>query len=283
MDNQDGKVKSRNLHICVLNYRGWIENPHYHSMVVFGHALGLMNRAFNWISPSHTVLATARQIGVNQCLKDKDAELLLFIDDDMTFMPGDFFDLEKQLMENEDIDCIGGLCFANSIPTKPCLFGFVEGCKEYHEEQIWWHIMTDYPRDQTFQVYMTGMAFMLIKRKMLDEMRRDEDGEIIPNYMHFHYHHPLVFNEDLAFCMKARDKGFKVWVDSRVKIGHIWKDRPIISEHIYDSHGRAIEYSKGLPHYGPVSKDESWKIKPVEPEKVADVVGDQAFAGFQDV
>lgn len=273
--------ESRRLHIAIPNYRGWIEAPHYQSMVTLAHAIGVVNRSFYWVCPTHTIVATARQIAVNKVLEDPDAEMLMFIDDDMTFGPGDYFALEKQLEENEDIDCIGGLCFGNSIPTKPCVFGLVEGHEEYNRENIWWHVLTDYPRDQTFQTYLTGMAFMLISRKMLDAMRRDENGEIIQNYLHFHYDHPMVFNEDLAFCMKARDAGFKIWVDSRVKIGHISKDRPLIDEHIYDAHGRAIEYNKGLPHYEPVSPEETWKIRPVEPDNVRDIVGDKAFAGFQ--
>jgi len=274
-DNGKTRVLKRDLHIAIPNYRGTVEQAHYMSMVTFGHALGLMNRSFNWVCPTHTIVATARQIAVNNLLRDPEGEWLLFIDDDMVFSPQDFFNIEKQLLERDDIDCIGGLCMANSLPTKPCVFGMVEGCEEYHQERIWWHIMTDYPRDQTFQVYLTGMAFMLIKKSMLDAMRRDEDGNVIPNYMHFHYDHPMIFNEDLAFCMRAKDAGFKVWVDSRVKIGHIAKDRVIISEEIYDTHNRAIEYNKGLPHYEPVSEDKTWMVRPVEMEKVADIVSDK--------
>ena len=40
--------------------------------------------------------------------------------------------------------------------------------------------------------------------------------------------------EDIGFCINAGEKGYDIWCDSRVKLGHISKDRPIISEETYE-------------------------------------------------
>lgn len=258
------------LHIARPSYRGWTESAPTESLVLFAHALGLRHRSFNYISPTGTIVSVSRQMAVNQVLHDEEAEFLMFLDDDMTFLPADYFSLETQMID-EDLDFISGLCFKNSIPTSPCVFGFVKGCTEFSHSHCWWTFMTDYPEDQLFQAYMTGLAFTLIRKRLLVKMcERQEKEETVldgPNglkqYSHFHLPHPFVHNEDLAFCMKARMAGAKIMVDSRVKIGHVSKDRPIINEYIYKMHKNTPEYSFEYGRFMPDSAENSWQVVPV--------------------
>lgn len=254
------------LHIGTPNYRGVVEQQHHKCMGLLLHALGQQRRGFNWVGPTGTIVGTARQECVNQLLSDPEGQYLFFIDDDMTFEVEDFFRLEKYIIEN-DLDYVTGLCFSNEIPTKPCIFGMVEGCTEMSDEHLWWNIMTDYPRDQLFEIYMSGLAFAVISKRMLNEMRKIDDRVVdFPKYSHFHMDHIYVQNEDLAFCIKARQAGFKLHCDSSVKIGHISKSRPIINEAIWDMHGDAIEYAKEIPRSVPVSPDKTWMVRHLNPE-----------------
>ena len=137
------------------------------------------------------------------------------------------------------------LAFANSTPTKPCIFGRVPEIEE-GSEKPWWTIVTDYPRKQVFEVLASGFGMVLISKKMLDAMRRDEKGEIIPEFQHFKFNHKLMAHEDVAFGLNARAKGFKLYCDSGTTIGHISKERPIICEEVYDMWGDSVEYGAGI-------------------------------------
>lgn len=254
------------LHIGRPSYRGWTEAGAVESLMILTHALGLRRRSFNYIAPSGTIVSTARQMAVNQVLHDPEAEFLFFVDDDMTFTPADYFSLEQQMID-DDLDYISGLCFKNAIPTTPCVFGLVDGVEEYSKTACWWSFITDYPKDQLFECYLTGLAFSLISKRLLVKMCEQQKAIHAPDgsdqYSHFHMPHPLVQNEDLAFCMKARQAGARIMADSRVKIGHISKDRPIINEDIYEMHKGATEYSFEYGRFQQKSLDEPWKIVPV--------------------
>mgnify|MGYP001158025218 FL=1 len=235
--------KLKHLHIGVPNYRGWIESPHHVSMITLFHYLGKKGVDVSFICPINTVLSTARQCCVNAACEDPSCEYILFIDDDMVFTPEHVDALLTETVEN-DLDFCSALAFSNSIPTKPCVFGLnpdlVEG-----GDTPWWYITTNYPKQQRFEVLASGFGMVCISTRMLKKMR-----EGIPNYQHFAYNHPLCPNEDVSFCLNARKRGFKLYCDSRVSIGHISKDRPIICEDIYESQGDAIEYNLGMERMG---------------------------------
>lgn len=239
----------KNLHVCMPSARAVMETPAVVSLCHLFHQLGHQHREFHFTQPTHTIVGTARQMCINAALTDKDCTHVLFIDDDMIYGPEQYFALEAEMLNN-DLDFLAALGFSNSIPTKPCVFGKVEGVPEEGSDP-WWSIVSHYPRNERFEVYAVGFGMVLISRRMLESMRTKKplgstEPEVIKEYQHFYYRHPKCVNEDVAFCLNARKQGFKLYCDSRVSIGHISKDRPIISEELYDAQGDAIEYSGGL-------------------------------------
>jgi hypothetical protein len=205
------------------------------------------------MSPAGTVLIQARQICVNTFLDNGDGDLLLWIDDDMVFTNEHYFHLEQELVEN-GLDYLSGLFFSNSMPTKVCLFGNNPEFQEWGPCE-WWHVLTRYPgfeddKDKCrFEVAATGFGMVLMTRRMLDAMRRDKNGNVIPNFQHFRLNGSGVLphaNEDIAFGMNARKAGFKLWADSRVDIGHLLKEAPVISEAQYRAQGGAEHYKLGI-------------------------------------
>ena len=227
------------MHLCMPNYRGTIESQSYLSMFQLWHQLGVLRREFSFSNHMCTIVSTARQMCVNSALADPKCEYIVFIDDDMVYTPDQFLMLEKEMFQN-NLDYISGLGFSNSVPTKPCVFGTYNKDRDEKDSNSWWHIVTDYPRDQRFKCFATGMGMTLIRTRMLDGMRKDDAGKVIDGYQHFV--HAGIPNEDIGFCINAGEKGYDIWCDSRVKLGHISKDRPIISEETFDSCGDAIEY-----------------------------------------
>jgi len=69
---------------------------------------------------------------------------------------------------------------------------------------------------EPFEIDACGMAFALIKRKVLEVMGQNsferitmEDG--------------TKASEDLSYCIRAKQKGFQIWCHPQVKVGHIGK------------------------------------------------------------
>ena len=140
-----------------------------------------------------TLITKAR----NDLVKDLKGDWLLFIDADMKFNTDA---LNKLLAHNLDI--VGGLCFRRVPPFNPTIYKRMEG-------HMKWQWQENYPKNSLFEVDATGSAFLLIKRKVF---------ESIP-YPWYEYKKEL--SEDLLFCHKAKEAGFKIWIDSNVKIGHL--------------------------------------------------------------
>lgn len=269
------------LCICVPNHSGTVQQKHYMSMYALMHQLGSIDRDINVVTEGHTIVHTARQSCVAQALASEECTHVLWIDDDMVFTREHYMALEVELVMN-DLDYLSGMCFSNSSPTRPCVFGRVPGIEEFGPE-AWWSGMTDYPgcqREATdekgrisvvqpwgehrrFRVYATGFAFVLMTKRMLDDMRRDEKGEIIEGYHHFICPSMNVPNEDVAFCINAGIKGYKLYADSRINIGHIQRDQHVITEETYNGHGDAPEYMGSMERFKYVD-DESVDAEPAD-------------------
>jgi hypothetical protein len=156
--------------------------------------------------------------------------------------------LERELVDN-DLDFVAALGFANSVPTKPCIFGANPDIEAWGKLP-WWHIITDYPVNQRFKVLASGFGMVLMTRRMLDKMVTTTKGELFEMPEGFEHLGAFVYpgsrNEDVAFCLRAQQAGIDLWCDSRVCIGHISKDRPVITEQTYRDQGNAAEYHLGM-------------------------------------
>lgn len=125
---------------------------------------------------------------------------LLFLDADMVF-PEDTIDR----LLSHDVDIVGGLCFKKGPPFDPTLL-----VGENFKAQI----LRDYPPEGMIEVCATGTACLLLNLDILEkipypwfEFTRLPDGRPV--------------GEDIGFCYKARDAGFKVYVDCSVKTEHV--------------------------------------------------------------
>lgn len=130
---------------------------------------------------------------------------ILFIDSDMRFPQ----DMISRLLAH-DVDIVAANCARRRMPTGPT----AQIYKENGERELVW-TMPDSTGLQ--EVGSVGMGVMLIKAgvfKALSEpwyetpWRTDKRGYI---------------GEDVFFCNKARDAGFKIWIDHDVskEIGHV--------------------------------------------------------------
>jgi hypothetical protein len=123
----------------------------------------------------------------------------LWLDDDQTFNP----DLLCYLGRNGDKDMVSALYFSREpgLPMPVAYLKSEEGDKYRHDQLI-------DPPQTVIEVDAVGFGACLMRREVIEGtegpwFRFDGCGE------------------DIYFCVKAKEAGFKVWLDGSYRIGHI--------------------------------------------------------------
>lgn len=135
------------------------------------------------------------------------ADYTVWFDSDMIFEPDTLKKLIEHL-ENDDCDVISGIYFRRAVPFTPVLFKELEvtdtGCT--------WKDFNDYPKDSLFDVAGIGFGCCAMKTEILLAMSvKDKD-----------FFSPINgVGEDLSFCWRARNLGYKIKCDSSIKCGHV--------------------------------------------------------------
>lgn len=149
-------------------------------------------------------------------------DYVLWLDDDMVFQP----DLLEKLIA-DDVDVAAGLFVGRRYPYEPAIWkSIVCGDEGRYDEKYY-----DYPEDSLFEIDACGMAAVLVKTNVIQT--------VIDQY-HRTFEPISGYGEDISFCIRAKNAGFKVWCDSRVKVGHV--GRYIFTDETY----KAVRHMRGL-------------------------------------
>lgn len=157
-------------------------------------------------------LAAARNRIVREFLQSTRFEWLLFIDSDMFWKVDD---LRKLINTADAVErpVVGGLCFADQNGQLfPTIYMLDKNTGSYH-------VALDYPQDKAFPVDGTGAAFIMIHRRVLERVGAAYT-EPTPWFA------DTIVNgeergEDLTFCQRVRELGYPIYIDARVKVGHV--------------------------------------------------------------
>lgn len=143
-----------------------------------------------------------------------DADYVLWLDSDMVFDPDI---LEKLLQDTEKGDIISGLYFRRAAPFSPVLYDRMDlvDDKPVHTE------FSEIPED-VFEVGGIGFGCVLMPTDVLLGVAL-KFGEM---FMPF-----KGMGEDIAFSWRARQCGFKIVCDPKIKLGHV--GHIIITEDFY--------------------------------------------------
>lgn len=171
---------------------------------------------FLWFNVGEIFVPYAREMLAKAAL-NYGCEYLFMVDDDM-LAP---FDLFYKLVA-DDKDIVAPLAFTRNPNHAPVCMILREGFDHsVNKPYAFKENIMSYPRDTLFQCDAVGFGAVLIKRRVLEAMP--------PNM--FLSSSPI--GEDIEFCDKARKLGFEVWMDSRVKLGHLG-DSVVITEEYSD-------------------------------------------------
>ena len=141
----------------------------------------------------------------------------LWIDSDMVFQP----DFMLKMLEN-DKDILCSLFFRRKPPYTPALYKKLRAGLKPEENEIEGY--EDYPRDSVFEVDACGFAGVLVKTKVFEDVLNKYGSVFIPI---------PGFGEDISFCLRARNLGYKIYCDSRIKMGHI--SMSVVDENTYQA------------------------------------------------
>jgi cellulose synthase/poly-beta-1,6-N-acetylglucosamine synthase-like glycosyltransferase len=129
---------------------------------------------------------------------------VLFIDDDVLPKKDALIKLIAL-----DKDIVSGVYFARQQPHWPQVFKVNKENGERYDP-IW-----EWKKDGPYEIDAAGAGFLLVKREVFNKVslpwfkcEQDETGR-------------RSRGEDMYFCRKAKEAGFKIWVDPSVVLSHI--------------------------------------------------------------
>ena len=141
-------------------------------------------------------------------------DYIFWLDSDMIFPS---YVLRQMLQDDKDI--VSGLYFRRNYPYTPVAFEEL-----WHDEEDSLHKkdLLEWP-NELFRVGGVGFGCVLMKTDVLFDIA-GKDGGVWFNPM------PDA-GEDAAFCLRAQEHGYEIWIDPTFKLGHV--GQTVITEGIY--------------------------------------------------
>jgi hypothetical protein len=141
-----------------------------------------------------------------------DEDWICLMGDDHVFPPEFMLRLLAHMYDN-DLDVIVPTCFKRSFPPDPVLYEYLDKGDGIDR---WLSIdMNEYPKGGLIEVDAAGSAGMIVRKRVIDKMRKEGKTPF------FELGGNSQAGEDLWFCKKVRDLGFKIHADLDSSLGHI--------------------------------------------------------------
>lgn len=157
-------------------------------------------------------------------MREREDDILFMVDDDQNFKAEDVIKVIEHVMDGMDI-CGGLVMLKKPVQAHGTYFDknimFKDG-----QEVVFKHDA------KPVQVRFLGSGFMAIHRRVLQKMIEElvvpfchpNDLKFWPFFQPFPYKNEngdwVYLSEDWAFCKRAEDLGFKVWLDPSIFIQH---------------------------------------------------------------
>lgn len=215
---------------------GWLDGGHtegeftLHLVALVLHDRRTNSRIGNVVRVCGAYIDSGRCDLVRDFLEGDD-EWLFMLDSDMLF---DADSLDRLLASADPVErpVMAGLYFSGGRQGG-ALLPLVYRLGEDGHTHIWW----DYPRDQVIPIDGTGGGFILWHRSVLEAMGEAHaslvDGSKNPlPWFCDEQRDGVSYGEDIVGCLRARNLGFGVFMDTSVKAAH--KKPAYLTEAFYD-------------------------------------------------
>lgn len=135
-----------------------------------------------------------------------DMDYVFWMDSDMSFPPDTLVRMMETLQKH-DLDILTGLYFRRVPPYSPVLFDQLE----MRRNICCWSEFKSIP-DELFEVGGCGFGCVLMKTEVFLSVQSKHGNMFAPIGNN---------GEDIAFCIRARDCGYKIWCDPSIICGHV--------------------------------------------------------------
>jgi len=150
---------------------------------------------------TNTLIHNARNQIAGEVVK-RECDYLFFLDSDCVIPRGT---LKRLYLHGRDI--AAGIYFQKRYPHLPVIYT--------QNKKGTFDIITDYPKDTLLEVGGVGMGVCLIKTSVLKKLGADPFEPFPPTPGC-----PAINGEDLAFCKRARARGFTIFADTGLQASH---------------------------------------------------------------
>lgn len=137
-----------------------------------------------------------------------ECDRVLWLDSDMVFAP-DILERLSKTMEETKADIVTGLYFRRVPPYTPVLYKKLEAKDDLQAE---YEEFKDLPDEETFEVAGCGFGCVLMGTDVFLSLD-SKFGQL--------FNPTPGMGEDLAFCWRARQCGYKIICDKSIELGHV--------------------------------------------------------------
>ena len=159
----------------------------------------------------------------------EEADLIMWFDSDMVFNPDTLLRLLKDI--DDGADFVTGVYYCRTSPFTPTLFSKLD----INEEGVAiWDQIEEVPDKGLFEVAGCGFGCVLMKTDMARDVFK-KFGRLFS---------PIgEVGEDLSFCWRARECGYKLMCDPDIPLGHV--AHTMVTKDFYKNYKKASEGKKG--------------------------------------
>ena len=137
---------------------------------------------------------------------------VMWIDSDMVFPVDTMIRLSADM--DMGLDFVSGICFTRKEPIKPIFYKELSWKLDGNTVKTGLTCYSEYPKDSLFEVQGCGFGCCITSARLLKDMIEKRGQPFWPL---------MGMGEDTTFCFHARNAGYKLFCDSRIKVGHVGK------------------------------------------------------------
>lgn len=136
------------------------------------------------------------------------ADLVMWFDSDMVFNP-DTLTRMLNVLDDNDLDMLSGIYYRRTEPFSPVIYRHMDIDEE--EEKAQYDDVVTFP-NELFEIEACGFGCVLMKTEMFIDV-----------YTHYGNMFSPIGNigEDIAFCWRARQCGYKIYAEPSIMLGHV--------------------------------------------------------------
>jgi DNA-binding transcriptional ArsR family regulator len=187
-----------------------------------------------WYTTGRLLTQMARERLITEALK-AECDFILMYDDDMT-LPMDYAQaMLLDMVEHPEISVLGALAFMRNPPHYPVMYTTLEGYDSTHHTSYYRNqYVKRYPKDTLVECDAVGFGGVAINLDFVRNKMKE------PYFMS-----TTNTGEDIWFCVKAKEAGGRVFMDTRIKLGHL-KNPEIVDEDYFEDYIKRTGHDLGV-------------------------------------